>query len=430
MNLDSSLERLRSLNWKDHRVQAIAVLSLFYACSLETFTTMEDTWLDLLFRPGRYLSYALMAFLILRYVTQFDGFAQSIKKLWVFVKDHILFDVMFVLSCIACLSARVIEPLIFMLLCLFVMQLDIKTVIRVFFWTCLVIFMATIVMGLLHLIPHLTFLRKEILRYSLGFIYPLECNAMYFFLTMAGCYLYGEKLGWKLYVPGAVFISVLTVFTKSRFSYVLTLMVIVVFWALNLWHARNPKQPGRLCASRGFMAFTVFVVVFLFVFPNLFACYYQWGNPIWEAVNKLFNDRFIWGRKAYAYMELKPFGTYIKWVGFGGQRLVQVNPWILTEYNYVDISYIKNLFDYGPIYMFFIFCMYLYTLIHYESKKAWGLVIIVFGAMGICLFEARLLQVSCNLALPVCACFITLSNSDMFNGWKNRKTRKEPVVRA
>lgn len=401
------------------------VLAVFYISSLTTFTMIYQIgWLDKVFAILRYLSYLAMALLSLWFIadqekekTASAGNTNWIRNvfsgIWEFLKTHILFDVFFVISLISCYFARVIEPALLMLLFLFCSNYKFKDVCKVFVWSAVVLYILTLALSTTGAIENLVFLRYSTVRYSLGFIYPLETHSVFFFAALAGLYAYYDEYGWKACVIVELLNILLYYFTRSRFSFLMLTIIVILFWLNGIWHKKDNRQPGRLVHSMAFRVMTIAGVLVLFILPNLISIFYNPDNGFLYDLNQFFNDRFLLGFNAYRDYTVNPFGSLITWIGFGGVDTVEVHIYELAGYNYVDISYIKNLFDYGWVYMLGVMAMYIWAVLKAETSKNWQLVLLLGAVLGASLFEARLLQISVNIILPFAGQFFLLKNSQL-----------------
>lgn len=389
------------------------VLCLFYVSSLATLSTVQETGWNILFVLGRYASYLLMAAWVFADVTKLDGFGGSLNNILCFLKEHLVFDGFLILSLMACYFARVIEPLVLLLFFLFVRNYPAQKLLRLFFWCSLATLGANVLACLIGILPNLAFLRDGQIRYALGFIYPLECSSLAFFCTLSLLAGWQKQYGWKADLAALALVVLVYFFTRARFSLVLFVFVLIVMVLLDLWHKRDSSQPGDLIASKGWRIFTFVLLLILFTAPVIGALLYDEDVRFWRVLNGLSNNRLVLGWNAFHLMDPGPFGKLVTWIGFGSVDTVEMDFSSVKGYNYVDISYIKNLFDYGYVYMVMVFGMYVWALWHYGAKREWRIVMVLLGALFMSLFEARLLQIAINIALPFCSGFVSLPSSKL-----------------
>ena len=119
-------------------------------------------------------------------------------------------------------------------------------------------------------------------------------------------------------------------------------------------------------------------VVLLIIFNSLTYAYSKNYNNI-DKVDKLLSGRLELTAKAYEEYGVPIFGKDIKWHGWGGYGYVNLEEMDEFEYNFVDSSYAKIIFDYGIIYMILVIFAYQYMLRkNFNEKNYWAVASLLF----------------------------------------------------
>ena len=74
----------------------------------------------------------------------------------------------------------------------------------------------------------------------------------------------------------------------------------------------------------------------------LFILLYSSGSFAGTGLNRLLSDRLLHSANALKSYPLSAFGSAVEWHGYGFYETVEN-----FKYNFVDISYVRMLFDYG-----------------------------------------------------------------------------------
>lgn len=411
-------------NWLNSGL--VWTLFLFYFCSLETITMLQNMSVDKIFVLGRYFSYLLLA------IYSFLSIAgtkpkRMLPNLWEFIKTHWFLILFGIVSLGSTIVPKGITTVLIFLLMVAVHKMDNKLLFKISLYSMLALFIFISALSLIGLVPDLEFIRDGQRRVSFGFIYPLECHSLFFFIILMYMFVSYDHMSWKQPLLALAGNFVLYYFTRARFSMVLICLTVVVFYGCRLMRQAKLR---RIMKKPWFKFLALLFVVLMFVLPIIGSLFYDKSSEFWRFMNTLFNDRLQLANLAFKRFSLTPFGTYIEWVGLGGFESVSDMETIFDTYNYVDCSYIKNLFDYGYVYYIFIFGAYLWMMDRAVKTRSipWMLAIAMVLLMS--LYEARLMQVSMNAVLLSGAGFFFLSNEQIKNWFQQIRSDHEARSKA
>ena len=127
-------------------------------------------------------------------------------------------------------------------------------------------------------------------------------------------------------------------------------------------------------------------------------------------INQFLNGRLELANIAFDTFGFNFFGQSIHWIGSGANFTDSV---LLSEYNFVDCSYMKNIFDFGLIYTLIILLAYIVLLkSFYENHDMHG-ILIIFTIMIICIFEPRLIQLEFNAFIILLSPILMGNNNEL-----------------
>lgn len=423
----------------------LIVLGLFFFCSLESITEISATSAAKFFTLGRYISYLLLAALGFLNLCnrQISSPIRMLRLFFQALADHLFFVFFGFCTVIISIQASVIEPIIIALVLLACWKTDPKKIMKVILYVDVFFFVMTIALAYAGLIPNEPYERLGQVRKALGFVYPLELQSFLFFIVLSFFYVYEKYANWIVIALIAAIDIFFYMQTKARFSAFLILVTCILFFGYRylvpffmkrrkLREEKNREKASKKAATAIEKAADVtspvkksfkinwgwvFVIVFLAVlafFYYLIATHTFWSvrlKFISNFLDKIFNNRMILGRGAYVDYDFRTFGQTIEWIGLGGVHGDYLTDIVGKSYNYVDVSYYKNLFDYGFMWMIYLLSFYLITWLKAYNKKNWGLCIIIMMILAEGFFEPRLSQIAINPFLILGAQLLMYGNA-------------------
>lgn len=257
---------------------------------------------------------------------------------------------------------------------------------------------AMILSSLIGLLPNWSYTRGDIVRFSLGFIYPTDVFSVFLAITMMYCYLYHRKISY--YVLAILELINIGLFyaTNGRLSFILVNLVLVVMLGFKLLE-RFPRVYSfgvRLLESKPVKILWMCLPFLLLAICLILALLYKFDSPIAMSVNQLLSDRVRLNSEALSNFPITPFGSYIEWQGWGGLGYVDS----VAEnfvYNYVDTSYIKIMFDYGIVTTLVAMAAYAVRIGKAFDSKDWITVFLITIVLLWSFVEPYLLSIGRNV---------------------------------
>lgn len=367
-----------------------AAISLYFLCALEVYTmfhyvTFVPTGTKLL----RYLLY--LCFIVLA----FAGYIRrhkisSLTDFWssflLSLVNHLLFVFLFFMAAMVYISSGSLIPMAFLLIFLVLQYASLREVLLWIFWSqvaAMAVIICLSLAGVLENLSYPTFLRG--VRYSLGYIFPLELHAHFLMLVLLGLYLYPKMQGWKSLVLITVLNFGLYHFTIARTSFYLGEAAAVLSFLCGIL---PQKQKNRILSWKGWKILIPVGTVAVFLGFILLCGLYDPAVIGWERIDDVLSGRLRLGRAALETYPLTLFGQRIAWVGSGGPEGVYV--WE-SSYNYVDNSYIKDLLDYGLIFWIVEMLSFIWLQLRFIQKKNLMGLFLIWITFLIGMMEPRLI---------------------------------------
>lgn len=389
---------MKIINYKISREDIYTFsICLYFSCSLITITMFDSIrTISIIGSIGRYLSYILFFLIGLSYtmsniVSNKDIESCSVKEImkkiffWIYNNKILLFSI--ALGSVIMFFSKNKGPLVLTLILWSSSFFDFNRHIKKILIISSVFFLVTIIFEMLGILPDIIITRNQnIVRHSLGYIYPLEFMSHFIFIIFMIVYVYAEKINITCMMAILVYGILMFEITDSRTSfYILVIFLLLFFFIkqLNLerFLLKIPKS------------FYIFFTVMFFVIPIILTLIYNADNNFMFKLNGLLSDRLNLGKEAIINYGITFFGEKIKWIGFGKQ----LNPSLVLEnYNFVDCWYIKNLLDHGIIYELCVLIGYIYIVVNLYNKRNIIGILIIFSIMTISFLEPRLMNLAFN----------------------------------
>ncbi|WP_304684740.1 hypothetical protein [Ileibacterium valens] len=380
-------------------------ISAYFVCALEVSTMIH--YLPVLPLLLKLVRYAIYAALLILWGVEFcsresvSKFSDFFSKFTLWLVNHLFFCLIAFIAIMIYLTSGSLIP--FALLLMFGVMQYVKTekVLKWIFFTQTITAVGIILLSLVGVIENLgypTFLRG--IRYSFGYIFPLELHVHFLILSLMYLYLYPKQHGWKSFLGISVLNFVLYHFTIARTSFILAEFAAIMSLIIALLPSRFKDS---LCRWKSWRYLIPGLTVFVFLFFIFLCLAYNPDLLAWERLDDMLSGRLRLGQSALQTYPLTLFGQTVKWLGSGGPEGVYV--WE-SAYNYVDNSYIKDLIDNGIIFWTLEILGYIWLQLRMlRSRNLMGFTIIwVFFILG--MMEPRLVLIPFNFLLllfgPAC----------------------------
>lgn len=390
-------------------------ISIYFFASATTLTMIPSIkFLNQFFQCTRYFCYLIFIIIILFNVA--EGNLLNVKlfshKLFEYLKQHILLVSVTAVTFISMLASKnkiTVILVIVMWACYFY---DNKKIMECFLLSSSLIFIISCICSVFNLLPEVVINRGETIRYSLGYIYPLELMTHFLFLTMVYIYLRKSKYNYRDFIFINIINLLLYKITDARSSFIL-----ILFFSIVSYFIAKKKISFKKMKSVYFYMF----LVICSAAPIIFSLAYNPGNTLMFKINKILSNRVYLTHNAFNTYGFSLFGKKIPWIGFGGN----LDPSSLgSTYNFVDCAYAKSLFDYGIIITVLIILGYaaIYT---YSIKKGKDLLILIISViLVISIVEPRLLSIELNPYLLMMNKGLLLNNAAVINFFKVKNKLK------
>ncbi len=388
----------------DHKAKiATLTLMFYYAVSLPWLTKYTETEMFFM-KKMRIPAYAL--FLMLAFDTVYWSIVRYHEKRpdisylsavagW--IADHVLLLVCGIVALGIFLSTSHMQPLIFLVMLTGIADTGFDKHITGIFFVHILFMILTIILFHLGIKEQVTIGRAgtDMVRQSLGYIYPLDFHGHFFFIVLM--YIYLKKDSFR--IPDYLMINAANLLmfelTNARNDF----FMIILASTLAVAVCRNhEKIAGKirlwLCS-----AYTVFVTGV----PFLLTFLYSRDNAFLHKLNSILSGRLRVAHQVVSETGLHLFGTYLDWVGSGftGEGMG-------SDYNWIDFSFVKDTVDYGILFeiLFTLGFIYMfYTQI--RKKNIYGIIIIAVLLLSSVLEYHTFMPYTYPLTLMMCTAVMT-----------------------
>lgn len=262
---------------------------------------------------------------------------------------------------------------IIMLLILFWLsnKINLETVVKCHFYTYLTITLLAMACSFVGIIDNYTVFSttRGILRYSLGNTYPTDFSAGVMYLILDFCYL--NRRSWRYrYTLTIILISIFVVaFTKAYTSFIFAILIAIIMLFSN-----TSKKASDVLKYVNFLSFIVLPIISV----NISAKYFQNRSSLLFLINRLLDNRLIYGNLAINRYGVTLFGNHVDMVGAGWGT----NTNLLNTYSYIDNGYLQLLLINGILVCGIIcFCFAIFSLNVKSNTLSWILLVIAISSI-------------------------------------------------
>lgn len=278
-----------------------------------------------------------------------------------------------------------------------------------------------VVLAMIDLIPNWGYARGNLIRYSFGYTYPNVLPTIYFYISLIILYIHREKIRFYQIIVINILNYLIYLGTNARIGAIMVLLAsCMVYVSAKIKRPLKNDFSTRLLYS--------YSIYFIALFCILIGWFYSGNNPVMVAANALVTWRIDYAHRALKLIPLSLFPQKISWVGIGGLGYLNNADYVNANYNFVDCSYIKYLYDYGIA--FYIVIITLYALVTQKAIKNNNrtLCTIILFSNLYNIFEPRLFDISMNIVAWVIAYYFTVSiNNTNRHIFKTRRSVNMPT---
>ena len=222
---------------------------------------------------------------------------------------------------------------------------------------------------------------SERLRQGLGFGWTTTAPMLFFFFILISCRIQNAKMSDLTVFLFALSPVWLYFLTNTRMVFLCSLLFLILIFTMNRkphWFAFTEK--------RWFYYFLILLPLLLTVVAFTFVYSYSEGNTALSFLNTLLSDRLDLTQKALETYGIHLFGHRIIWIGYSTEMPE------VAQYNYVDISYMNILLNYGVVVLISVVYFYSRLLALSWKQKDRVLMIIIVFILVLSLSEVRLVN--------------------------------------
>lgn len=356
----------------------------------------------------RYLFYV---YLIIKYLNDWVKNKRSISVIQI---------IMLFITLIAYYCNRHSSLLILFLILCCVNESELKEVIKINYYVYSICYILIVSLSLIGIIPDWIFYRGSIVRHSLGFIYPTVAFGIFLSIVLMAFYSEGDNISFVKLLILEIINVFLYFFTNGRLSFCLITIILLVAF---LMKSKKLSLSFKKILENKYVKIVIISIPFLLFACVLFTIYlYGIDNKFGLLMNNVLSSRLSLSLDALCKYKLTLFGQYIEWNGWGGYGY---SPFVDTTnyvYNYVDISYVRLLLDYGIVLTFIILLSFSLLIFKSYKEKDYRLILtIVFVLIWSCV-EEHLMSFDKNIFLIFFLYFIQYKEIDCLK-FKNIKLK-------
>lgn len=267
-------------------------------------------------------------------------------------------------------------------------------IIEWYFWIGLIMLTIIIVSSQLNIIPDLKYIRDGGVRHSFGIIYPTDFASHIFYLILAYCYLFFEKLNWKRYSFFVVIAVFLYIFSDARLDTLCILAIIPIMYFIKL-----------KCKIINYYWFAPILLAVIISFSTVL---YGLKMKIFYELDSVLSSRLSLGSTGFTDYGLQLFGNHIMEYGWGGESGIKAYKAASGSFKYfmIDSSFIRLQLIYGVI--FTILIMFIITRASFKAtlqqKYVFCGILLLLSLSSV--VDQHMLEIAYNPFLILCMSFI------------------------
>lgn len=275
-------------------------------------------------------------------------------------------------------------------------DIDLKKILK---WYLVIISLSvviTAISAILHVIPTLSVGRSNsaVLRLSMGAIYPSDLAARIFYLMLGYIAIKKFSLSLPEYISLTSIIITTYVVTDTKLDLILMTMLLLS----SIFHKRLYTFLDHVDNI------ILNLMVILFIFLNVFLAYIYTPNSfILKILDKALTGRLYLGHVGFKDYNITLYGQYVYQNGWGGIHKA------VTNYFYIDSSWVRVLLMQGAIVYLFILWLIVRNTNNFLLNKKYGLLIALLFVVISSAIDQHLLELSYNFMF-----LATFANSDYF----------------
>lgn len=249
-------------------------------------------------------------------------------------------------------------------------NMNLRRIIKEVFIIYITLFLCIISLSLLNILSDWIYFRN-VFRHSLGFYNPSIAMGTFFVILLMYFYIKKGKTSLIEILVLETLNIMLYVHTDGRVGFFLGSFVLLLMFFSNFSKIRflfDNKILKVIC-------YVFPIIIYLCVYAILFLYFEK--NSFIIKLDVLLSHRLFYAARTIKEFGFSIFGKPVVWYGHGGIEYIDKLKLLNYNYNYVDISYVRMLIDYGYIFSFVILAFYTKLLIESYKTKNYKLIFVI-----------------------------------------------------
>lgn len=319
-----------------------------------------------------------------------------------------------VLACAVIISTNNMKLGFIVLVLAAVRRVSLDKLVKATFYAVSVSYALLTLSALIGVLPNWVFYRYEIKRYALGFVYATDTFSVFFVIVLMYFYIYRYRARILTVIELFVLALILYRLTDGRLGFILTVTALAAILVTKVLH----KFPSlkKVLTNKKLIKIIKTVCMTLpalfLVFMIVISCLYGLGDPLAQKLNDMLSDRLKYNMNALENYAVTPFGTHVDWISWGGRGYTHEFDSDFV-YNYVDSSYIRNIFDLGVIATVIVIIGYTFLVRDLFKSEKYLLAFIIVLVLVWSVVEPYMLHIGRNMFVVCLAPYFDLWMLDL-----------------
>lgn len=280
---------------------------------------------------------------------------------------------------------------IILLLIIGAKNINLKSIVSVYFTVTFVLLIITICSALTGHIENLVYFQEgRRSRMALGIGYPTDFAAYIFYDTIAYIYIRGKKI--KYFELAVLFVVGIGVYwiTDARLNSICIIIAVCIFTYLKIREDHGKRIGKNYEINKVWSFLLALAPVICGAFMIICSIVYSSGSRITDLLDRILNYRLYQGNKAIDIFGFTLWGQYIPMQGYGGTTDMP------KHYFFLDSSYINIVMQYGLLVFGLVLFVWIIISFRARKEKNWILLWIVAVISVQCMIEHHMLEIAYN----------------------------------
>ena len=416
-------------NWisANKKVLVTMTLCLCYATGLVWITMYTERVMSVCTKL-RYLSYFL--FILLACDTVINDIERYLLKcneknlfrgILKYAADHLFLCIWALMSVAVFIKTKHMQPAVFLCMILSMADTGFDKHIKAVFYVQICFMIMVLLLYNRGLIDPVNITRGEgNIRYSLGYMYPLELQGHFLYITLMYIYVRRKEFMYNDFLLINLANILLYQFTDAKTDFCAAVIVTVAALAVNIIGSERVIKHLHLWFWEGCALLSV-------VLPWILVLLYDHSNSRWVEFDRLLTWRLYCTNQVLKDTGIPLFGRIVEWVGLGYSNGGDLNG---QTYYWIDSSFIKDAVDYGLVFSILLLLGFLFMIAYeFREKNVFG-VIMLEGLLLAAMMEYKTFLPSVYPVILLMSSGILMTNKQQISCFfKKPKTQIENTVK-